>query len=137
MSNYYEEDVLEDNNYNSEGHDLEISTLDYEKIDLEYQRGKENNNEKSKRPLEEQNGQDNLIEFHKKIKFNSSEDILNKKESSNGGKNENDKEEDIKEDDDFLTCPICLENYNNKTLLNPCYRVYYIISFSINYFIIF
>ncbi|ORX47908.1 hypothetical protein BCR36DRAFT_584604 [Piromyces finnis] len=107
MSNYYQEylnsESTEDNSYDSEeGQGLDISTLDYEKLDSKYQ--------KNKRPheLSETFENSNI----KKIK------IDNPKEKNKNTENDTD-------DDDYLiTCPICLESFLNKTLLDPCYHAF-------------
>ncbi|OUM66765.1 hypothetical protein PIROE2DRAFT_5978 [Piromyces sp. E2] len=115
MSNYFQEELnsesTQDNSYDSEeGHSLGISTLDYEKIDTEYQK---NNNNKRSHEVTETSENTNT----KKIKTNNIQDTNN---INNNNIKEKCKEKD--EDDDYLiTCPICLEPFLNKTLLNPCY----------------
>jgi len=133
MSNYNEEDTNSDIQEENSGYDSEegsylgISTLDYEKIDLEYQRGKDNNKSNNKRLLEEQYSDDTS---HKKTKLNfSNENLPIKKESTSEGNDNDNNEEEEKDDDDLITCPICLEYYSNKTLLNPCYRMYLLLLF--------
>lgn len=128
MSNYNEEDTNSDIQEENSGYDSEegsylgISTLDYEKIDLEYQRGKDNNKSNNKRLLEEQYSDDTS---HKKTKLNfSNENLPIKKESTSEGNDNDNNEEEEKDDDDLITCPICLEYYSNKTLLNPCYHAF-------------
>jgi len=126
MSNYYQEELNSESSKSSsydsdEGHSLGISTLDYEKIDTQYQKNKKRSHEVS----ETSENSD-----AKKIKTSNVQDQAENKKEKNKDKNV------VDEDDPLFSCPICLEPFLNKTLLNPCFRMYSLLFYKFSYIIL-
>ncbi|ORX76673.1 hypothetical protein BCR32DRAFT_248566 [Anaeromyces robustus] len=121
MSNYYQDSnsEIENDSYDSEeGQNLGISTLDYEKIDLEQKERIENNKRKYEKEQISQNNKNN----NKKIKITSKENTIDNKNEKEKLKEKEKEKED--EEDYLVSCPICLEHFSNKTMLNPCYHAF-------------
>jgi len=131
MSYEYQEDsnseaeTKKDIQYNTdeeeeESHRLGLSILDYKELDLEIKHrnnkrsydNNDNDNDNNNNDNEESNSL-----YTKKIKIIEKDKIKETKEQISNSNEEKEKEEDY-----LLTCPICLEYFSNKTLLNPCYH---------------
>jgi len=119
MSNYYQDSnsEIENDSYDSENQNLGISILDYEKIDLEQQELK------NKRKYDEEQNNATINKKTKITKEDNIENNKNEKEKLKEKKKEEKKEKE-EEEDYLVLCPICLEHFSNKTMLNPCYHAF-------------